>query len=146
LSKDYSKTPLAKKLGIKANQRIAILCASNDYVRTVSLPGRVSVGHRLTKDMDYVQIFEKSKTKLEKDLIRAKKAIKPSGAIWVSWPKQSSHLKTDLDGNIVREIGLKSGLVDVKICAIDENWSGLKFVFRLKDRLGKSQKVPTSTS
>ena len=79
-------------------------------------------------------VFTKSKTELTKEFHRVSKLLAPSGMLWVSWPKKSSGVTTDLDENVVRDIGLAAGLVDVKVCAVTEVWSGLKFVRRLKDR------------
>jgi Protein of unknown function (DUF3052) len=131
-----SGTPLIKKLGIKEGQKIAILNAGKDYDATLGkLPDGVTVSRSLNRgQFDLVQIFATNKEKLEKEFLAAKKILKPDGAIWVSWPKLSSGMETDLSGDVVREVGLKSGLVDVKVCAVDQTWSGLKFVLRLKDR------------
>jgi len=79
-------------------------------------------------------VFTKSKAPLTKEFQRISRLLAPAGMLWVSWPKKSSGVPTDLDENIVREIGLSAGLVDVKVCAVSEVWSGLKFVRRLKDR------------
>ena len=84
--------------------------------------------------LDFTMIFTKSKTVLAKEFRRIAKLLTPAGMLWVSWPKKSSGVATDLDENIVREIGLAAGLVDVKVCAVTEVWSGLKFVRRVKDR------------
>jgi len=83
---------------------------------------------------DFAMVFTKSKAELEKEFKRVAKSLKPAGMLWVSWPKKSSGVVTDLDENVVREIGLAAGLVDVKVCAVTDVWSGLKFVRRLKDR------------
>ena len=84
--------------------------------------------------MDLIQCFVMSKREAASAISALKDNISPGGALWVSWPKVSSGVKTDLNENVIREIGLKSGLVDVKVCAVDETWSGLKLVYRLKDR------------
>jgi hypothetical protein len=84
--------------------------------------------------LDFAMVFTKSKTVLAKEFKRISKALAPAGMLWVSWPKKSSGVVTDLTENIVRDIGLAAGLVDVKVCAVTEIWSGLKFVRRLKDR------------
>lgn len=86
------------------------------------------------KTLDFAMTFTKSRAELTKDFSRMEKALAPAGMFWVSWPKKSSGVTTDLTENVVREIGLKAGLVDVKVCAVTEIWSGLKFVRRLKDR------------
>ncbi len=84
--------------------------------------------------VDFAMVFTKSKAALTKDFDRISKQLTPAGMLWISWPKKSSGVATDLDENKVREIGLAAGLVDVKVCAVTEIWSGLKFVRRLKDR------------
>ena len=84
--------------------------------------------------LDFAMVFTKSKTELAKEFKRISKQLTPAGMFWVSWPKKSSGVATDLDENIVRQIGLAAGLVDVKVCAVTEVWSGLKFVRRVKDR------------
>jgi hypothetical protein len=84
--------------------------------------------------LDFAMVFTKSGSLLTKEFKRIAKSLAPAGMLWVSWPKRSSGVKTDLDENIVREIGLAAGLVDVKVCAVTDVWSGLKFVRRLKDR------------
>ena len=85
-------------------------------------------------DVDFEMIFTKSRTELARDFPRLTRALAPAGMLWVSWPKKSSGVATDLDENVVRKIGLEAGLVDVKVCAVTEVWSGLKFVRRVKDR------------
>jgi hypothetical protein len=84
--------------------------------------------------LDFAMLFTKSQTELTREFKRISKRLASTGMLWVSWPKKSSGVATDLDGNIVREIGLAAGLVDVKVCAVTEIWSGLKFVRRVKDR------------
>jgi len=86
--------------------------------------------------LDFAMVFSKAKAGLTKDFVRIAKLLTPAGMLWVSWPKKSSGVATDLDENVVRNIGLAAGLVDVKVCAVTEVWSGLKFVRRLKDREG----------
>ena len=89
---------------------------------------------KLAGDLDFVHLFTDGRSTLAKEMPKLRDSLKPNGTLWISWPKKSSGVRTDLDENIVRDIGLKAGLVDVKVCAVDETWSGLKFVFRLKDR------------
>jgi len=87
-----------------------------------------------TSELDFIHAFFADAAKLEEGFPKLMKALKPTGMLWVSWPKKASKMPSDLDENIVREIGLAAGLVDVKVIAVDENWSGLKFVYRLRDR------------
>ena len=89
---------------------------------------------RWSRSLDFAMIFSKSGAELAKEFARIEKALAPAGMLWVSWPKKSSGVATDLDENVVRGIGLDAGLVDVKVCAVTDVWSGLKFVRRLKDR------------
>ena len=84
--------------------------------------------------LDMVHTFETSRTALEGRFPELKKSLAGNGMLWVSWPKRAAKIKTDLDENTIREIGLRNGLVDVKVCAVDETWSGLKFVYRVEDR------------
>jgi hypothetical protein len=86
--------------------------------------------------LDFVMMFTKSRVEMTKEFARIGKLLAPAGMLWVSWPKKSSKVATDVDENVVREIGLAAGLVDVKVCAVTEVWSGLKFVRRVKDRKG----------
>lgn len=135
MSVGYSKTPLSRKLGIKEGFVVAVLNAPSDYRnRLGELPGNVSVETRLVGRPDLIHLFTKSKLQLESEFPRLKGALPEKGAIWISWPKGSSGLETNLNDEAVRRVGLDNGLVDVKIAAFDEVWSALKFVFRAKDR------------
>jgi hypothetical protein len=136
-SAGYSGTPLIKKLGLKPGQRACFLNAPEDFPKILgSLPMGIELIQRLpkTRSLDFIHYFTKERTKLEKSFPQLKAALNWDGILWISWPKGSSKVPTDLNENIVREIGLDAGLVDVKVAAIDETWSGLKFVYRVKDR------------
>jgi hypothetical protein len=131
----YSGTPLPKKLGIKEGLRIALLDAPPDVraeLKAVLSKCRVVTDSR--GPLDYIHVFVKTQTELKTKFSRMAKELAPAGMLWVSWPKKSSGVASDLDENIVRRIGLEIGLVDVKVCAVSEVWSGLKFVIRVKDR------------
>lgn len=130
----YSGTPLYKKLGIKAGDRAWFSGSPDGYEVELQKAGEFHLAPRLTADLDFAHVFTANRAELARNFPKLKSALKPAGMVWISWPKKSSGVKTDLDENIVRELGLKTGLVDVKVCAVDEVWSGLKFVFRLKDR------------
>ena len=130
----YSGTPLVKKLGIKDNFKIAFVNAPRDFENLLKLPAGVSINSTSSKPLDFVLLFVKSQRELEKKFSRYAERLTSSGIFWISWPKKASGVVTDLDGNIVRECGLAKGMVDIKVCAIDDIWSGLKFVFRLHDR------------
>ena len=130
----YSRTPLVKKLGIKPGFNIAFISAPSGYANELDLPPDVTINSRSGKPLDFAQLFVKSEKELKEKFSESAKRLHAAGMLWVSWPKKSSGVTTDLSENIVRDIGLAAGLVDIKICAVDEVWSGLKFVFRLQDR------------
>jgi len=131
----YSGKPLVEKLGIKPGQKVAFLKAPAYYESLLTgMPAGVTVAHELSGELDFVQLFVTSEGSLERELKMSMGRIKQDGMIWVSWPKGGSKSQAGFDESKVRSIGLKSGLVDVKICAVDERWSALKFVKRLKDR------------
>ena len=131
----YSKTPTWKKLGIKEGMRVIHLHAPENYAQILGkLPPGAVLADKLCKNISLLHYFAKDKNGLSNDFPKLKGALVPDGALWISWPKSESKVPTDLNENIVRDIGLRGGLVDVKVAAIDETWSALKFVYRLKDR------------
>ena len=131
----YSKRSLVEKLGIKDGFVISIIEAPRNYSVTLGkLPSGVKQCKKLEGPLNFVQFFCSNRSRLEANFPTLKDALSPSGMLWVSWPKVSSGVLTDLTENVVRDIGLRNGLVDVKVCAVDEIWSGVKFVFRLEDR------------
>jgi len=131
----YSGTPLAKKLGIKEGSRIALVNAPTDFESELGeLPGNVQFVKRPTKSLDIILLFVLTERALARDFAKLSARLTANGMIWIAWPKKSSGVATDLTEQRVQRIGLDAGLVDVKVCAIDETWSGLKFVYRLKDR------------
>lgn len=131
----YSGTPLPKKLGIKDGFRVGFVGAPTEVLTELKPALSSCETMRNGKaTLDFAMVFTKSKTELTKEFKRLAKLLAPAGMLWVSWPKKSSGVATDIDENIVREIGLAAGLVDVKVCAVTDIWSGLKFVRRLKDR------------
>ena len=131
----YSKRSLVEKLGIKDGAKIAILNAPRGYDRTLGkLPNNVRRGARASGPLDFLQFFTSEQRELERQFAALERALAPAGMLWISWPKQSSGVPTDLTENAIRAIGLAHGLVDVKVAAVDDVWSGLKFVRRLKDR------------
>jgi len=134
----YSGTPLAQKLGIKNNFRAALLHVPDEVkseLREALAECQIhsTVAHA-KRDLDFIFLFAKSRAALELDLLQASKALAPSGMLWISWPKKTSGVATDLAGDIVRDRGLAAGLVDIKVCAVNEFWSGLKFVIPVKNR------------
>jgi|SRR5579863_1950722 len=133
----YSGTPLPKKLGIKAGFRVNLISAPADVqaeLREALADCEVTHDSTSKSPLDFAMVFTKSQSELNKGFRRLSKLLQPAGMLWVSWPKKSSGVATDLDENKVREIGLATGLVDIKVCAVNEIWSGLKFVRRVKDR------------
>lgn len=131
----YSGTPLAKKLGLKEGQRVALYGAPPDFRDTLRpLPARIQWQTDLRAPIDCVVLFAPVAATLDVALRPAAAALRPAGMLWVAWPKKAAKVPTDLTEDRVRAQGLGAGLVDVKVCAITELWSGLKFVRRLKDR------------
>jgi hypothetical protein len=131
----YSGTPLPKKLGLKPGFRAQLVDAPPEVrseLQSELAACEIATDGKLP--LDFAMFFTKSKAALAKEFKRITKLLAPAGIFWVSWPKKSSGVATDLDENIVRDIGLAAGLVDVKVCAVTEVWSGLKFVRRVKDR------------
>ena len=127
----YSGTPLAKKLGIAEGARLLVVDGPDDYDELVSpLPPRVARGTRLDAKTDMVHLFTKSRAALARALAEYRKRMRSDGVVWVSWPKKSSGVATDITEDTIREVALPMGWVDVKVCAVDETWSGLKLVVR----------------
>lgn len=134
----YSKTPTWKKLGIKEGMRAICLNAPENYARILGeLPQGAVLETKLRKRAPFIHYFSKDKSALARDFPKLKDALLPDGTLWISWPKAAAKVPTDLNENVVRETGLENGLVDVKVAAVDDVWSGLKFVYRLKDRKPK---------
>lgn len=127
----YSGTPLVKKIGIKPGHRLAILNSPKGF-ELAPLPGGVSNGDGAP--LDVAILFAANQAALKSSLSKLAKKLAPAGMLWIVWPKMSSGVATDLREGQVREIGLAAGLVDIKVCAVNEVWSGLKFVIPVKDR------------
>jgi hypothetical protein len=131
----YSGTPLPKKLGIKAGSRVLMAGVPAEVTAELKAALRAcQIAEDAKQPLDFVMMCTKDHAELETQFPTFAKRLTPAGMIWVSWPKKSSGMETDLDENKVRAIGLRAGLVDVKVCAVSEVWSGLKFVIRLRDR------------
>lgn len=129
----YSGTPLAGKLGIKAGQKAVFLQAPPEFLALLGdLPVDFKAGTKLVGAPDYIHFFTKQKAELERRFPDLVKRLAPGGIIWISWPKKSSRVPTDVTEDVLREIALPLGVVDVKVCAVDEIWSGLKFMRRTK--------------
>ncbi|MCU1306362.1 MAG: hypothetical protein JWN45_1057 [Acidobacteriaceae bacterium] len=135
----YSGTPLVKKIGIRPGHRLALVDAPIGFKKELlDLPADVEFvsadGKAKAAPLDVVLFFMQSRASLEKHLPKLKSRIAQAGMIWAAWPKRTSGVETDLNENIIRDSGLAIGLVDIKVCAINEVWSGLKFVIPVKDR------------
>jgi hypothetical protein len=133
----YSGTPLPKKLGIKPGHLIALLGAPDGFDATLgTLPEDVSVqtGRAGKQPFDVIVLFVKKRAELEKAIAALRPRMAPACGLWVAWPKRASKVPTDITEHVVREIALPTGLVDNKVCAIDEVWSGLRLVIRLENR------------
>ncbi|MEO8200813.1 MAG: DUF3052 domain-containing protein [Gemmatimonadota bacterium] len=137
MASGYSSTPLVRKLGIREGRELIAIHAPRPYEEMVSpLPEGVKLRQRLHPGAEFIHLFSRTRADLERRFPRLASALADQGILWISWPKKSSPLAQDLSENLVREIGLATGLVDVKVVAIDEDWSGLKFVRRLVNRGG----------
>ncbi len=131
----YSGTPLAAKLGIRDGSRLALLGAPEGFDEELApLPDGVRVLRRLAPQLDVVVLFVTERRELERRFAAVAEAVRPAGGFWVAWPKRSSKVRTDLTEDVLREVGLPKGLVDNKVCAITDVWSGLRFVWRKENR------------
>ena len=137
----YSGTPLAKKIGITEGSRIALVNAPKDFqFEPKELPDNVEFVKPSAKSLDIILFFVTTEQALAKEFSKLAARLTANGMIWIAWPKKSSGVATDLSFDRAQRIGLDAGLVDVKICAVDDTWSGLKFVYRLKDRPSLNKK------
>ena len=133
----YSGTPLPQKLGIKAAQKVATICAPAGYGKLLTpLPDGVTFTKKIEAGAGFIHLFVSERKKLAAELKRLRKLIADTGILWVSWPKKSSGVKTDITEDVIREVCLPLGFVDIKVCAVDETWSGLKLMIRRENRRG----------
>jgi hypothetical protein len=135
-SAGYSGTPLPRKLGIKPEARLGLIGAPDGFDSTLGeLPDLVAVRRRLGgQPFDVIVAFFSRRSSLERRLPGLTAALDPAGGLWIAWPKRASGVATDVTEDVVRTLGLATGLVDNKVCAIDDVWSGLRLVYRLRDR------------
>jgi hypothetical protein len=127
----YSGTPLATKLGIKPGSHVLIIAAPADYLALLApLPADVVIEAKLGASIDIVQLFVVEKAVLAKQLPTLRKKLKPDAALWISWPKKAARVPTTITEDVIRELALPLGFVDIKVCAVDATWSGLKLVVR----------------
>jgi hypothetical protein len=137
----YSETPLLQKLGIKTGLTVVTIDGPTNYRRLLgTIPEGVTFSDRLKPDSSFVHVLTKSRSQLEKRLLILRDKVADTGTVWVSWPKRSSGVPTDVTEDIVRNVALPLGFVDVKVCAVDEIWSGLKLVVRREQRNRHQQK------
>jgi hypothetical protein len=131
----YSGTPLHKKLGIKSGQKVYVYEPPENYLSLLEgLPEDVKFLKAVRNKLDFIHIFAKSRSELSQTLKKYRYKIKDDGMIWVSWYKKASKIPTDITEDTIREIAFTLGLVDIKVCAVDEKWSGLKLVIRKENR------------
>lgn len=131
----YSGTPLAQKLGIGAGCRLHLIAPPDDYDSLVApLPAGVRAMSRIGEDTDLIHLFATRRAALERALAASVKAMRADAVLWVSWPKKSSGVASEITEDLVRELALARGLVDIKVCAVDATWSGLKLVVRKSER------------
>lgn len=136
----YSGTPLFKKLGLKSGQTVYLYNPPQNYINLLAeMPEDINFVKCVRKKIDYIQIFAKTRSELSKILVRYRHKINDDGMIWVSWYKKASKIPTDITEDTIREIAFELGLVDIKVCAIDEKWSGLKLVIRKEHRNKKDE-------
>jgi hypothetical protein len=132
---DYSATPLAKKLGIKRGAAVALVGSPEGFRSSLEpLPGEVRIHSRPRSELDVIVFFTAQRAELVRRFESLARTLAPAGGLWVAWPKKASRTPTDLSFDVVQGIGLETGLVDNKSCAIDETWQALRFVYRVEDR------------
>jgi hypothetical protein len=130
-------SPLAQKLGIKPGHRVAFPAAPKGFRDLIgSLPDEVEVRSRARGPLDVIVFFTTRRAELERRLPALRRALNPAGGLWVAWPKRASEVETDMTEDVARDLGYANALVDNKVCAIDETWSGLRLVIRVRDRPG----------
>jgi hypothetical protein len=143
----YSGTPLPAKLGIKSESRVALVGAPDGFDEVLgSLPPGVTVLRQLRGPLDVIVAFMTKRAELERRLPALRAALDPAGGLWMAWPKRASKVPTDITEDVIREVALPTGLVDNKVCAIDETWSGLRLVIRRELRPAKPPKTSARSS
>ena len=134
----YSGTPLPQKLGIKPGLTVVAINPPANYRRLLGqIPDSVTFSERLKSGSSFVHLFTSRRSEMQKKMSILRDKISDNGAIWVSWPKKSSGISTDVTEDVIREIALPFGFVDIKVCAVDETWSGLKLMIRRENRKSK---------
>ena len=135
--KDYSGTPLPKKLGIREGSRVLVVAAPRGFALGDLPPGAEVAGRATSAPLDVVVVFATRRSELEKRFGSLAERLDAAGRLWVAWPKKSANIDTDLTFDVVQRVGLDAGLVDNKSASVDQAFQGLQFVYRLKDRQGR---------
>ncbi len=136
----YSGTPLIKKLGIKTDAHIVVLDPPSGYRKLLGqLPEGVRFSAQCKRDCDFVHLFATKRAELQKQVTRLRANVADTGILWISWPKKSSGVATDVTESVIRDVALPLGFVDTKVCAVDETWSGLKLMVRRENRKPKTK-------
>ena len=131
----YSGRPLAAKLGIEEGASVAVIGAPSSYPQLIApLPMGAKIVKKVPKEASFVHVFATEREDLARHLSQLRKSIAQNGVVWVSWPKKSAKVETDITEDVIREVALPMGFVDVKVCAVDETWSGLKLMIRRDQR------------
>lgn len=142
MTSGYSGTPLPQKLGIKEGARLFVRAAPDNYRRLVApLPAGVQFVGTIDVHTDLMHLFATRRAQLQAALEQARRGMRDDAVVWVSWPKQAARVATDLSEDVVRELALPLGLVDIKVCAVDETWSGLKLMIRRTERAAAGRKA-----
>jgi hypothetical protein len=137
----YSGRPLPQKLGIKKAQKVLMINTPANYAKLLApLPEGVSFTKKISTDAAFIHLFVSKRKTLTEELKRLRKLIADTGTLWVSWPKKSSGVATDVTEDVIREVALPLGYVDVKVCAVDDTWSGLKLMIRRTSRRSPTTK------
>src|SRR6266576_613402 len=131
----YSGTPLSQKLGIKPGTNVFVINGPENYRKLLGkLPEGARLSDRVTTEADFVHFFTRRRSELRKQLPRLRAKLSDTGTLWVSWPKKTARVRTDMTEDVIRDVALPLGLVDTKVCAVDETWSGLKLMIRRENR------------
>ena len=131
----YSGTPLVRKLGVKPNERVVAFGAPKNYAELLAdLPEGAAITTRLNVNATFVHLFVTERAELARRLKELRTKIDPAGVVWISWPKKAAKIQTDITEDVIRAVALPIGFVDVKVCAVDETWSGLKLMIRRENR------------
>ena len=135
----YSGTPLPQKLGLKAHDDVVLINAPENYTALLgeNLPSGIAFSERMKSGARFVHLFSTKRSELQKKLVTLRRQLADDGTLWVSWPKKSAGVSTDVTEDVIRDVALPLGFVDIKVCAVDETWSGLKLMVRRTNRGSK---------